>query len=274
MSSTGKKWIRLSPFRQCIVELMHLARKVPLVTAERRMNLAPLVQARVDAAIRPTWTVIFSKAFALVAARRPELRRAYMSYPWPHLYQHPGSIASIIVERNVDGEQVPVQFRIRNPESMALIQLNEAVQRAKLGPVSEIKEFRRMKLLGNLPFPLRRLLWRMGYHWSGGKRAHYFGTFALSSPASAGAGLTTILSPVACTLHYGLFDEGRLDVWLTFDHRVLDGAPVGRALADLEETLLSDLLVEIEEIGARRQTNHGQLLHMRPRLAASVEASA
>ena len=34
-------------------------------------------------------------------------------------------------------------------------------------------------------------------------------------------------------LHYGLFDAGgNLDVRLTFDHRVLDGAPMARALAD------------------------------------------
>jgi hypothetical protein len=124
------------------------------------------------------------------------------------------------------------------------------VLRTKSIPIEEFKELSQMRRIGKMPAPIRRLLWRMGFHWSGRKRAHYFGTFALSSPAAAGAGLSTIISPVTCTLHYGLFDESRcINMRLTFDHRVIDGAPVARALNDLEETLQMEIAPEIEQMG-------------------------
>ena len=56
-----------------------------------------------------------------------------------------------------------------------------------------------------------------------------------------------ILSPLTTTLHYGLFDsEDRLEVRLTFDHRVFDGAAAARALRDLESVLLEET---VEEVG-------------------------
>ena len=56
---------------------------------------------------------------------------------------------------------------------------------------------------------------------------------------------------MTCTLHYGLFDtDGGLDVRLTFDHRVLDGAPAARALADLEGVLLNEVLAEVRGMRA------------------------
>jgi hypothetical protein len=60
--------------------------------------------------------------------------------------------------------------------------------------------------------------------------------------------LTPILTS---TLHYGLFDDsGRLDVRLSWDHRVMDGATVARALADLETILNRDIVRELT--GLRR----------------------
>ena len=37
---------------------------------------------------RPSWCAIFTKAYAVVAARYPELRRAYLKFPFPRLYEH------------------------------------------------------------------------------------------------------------------------------------------------------------------------------------------
>jgi hypothetical protein len=61
--------------------------------------------------------------------------------------------------------------------------------------------------------------------------------------------LTTIVSPLTCTLHYGLFDDAnRLDMRITFDHRAIDGAPVARALTEMEEVLITDIHTEIEQL--------------------------
>jgi pyruvate/2-oxoglutarate dehydrogenase complex dihydrolipoamide acyltransferase (E2) component len=45
-----------------------------------------------------------------------------------------------------------------------------------------------------------------------------------------------------------LAPDGHLDVRLIFDHRVLDGAPVARALGDLQAILRDDIAEELRQI--------------------------
>ena len=46
-----------------------------------------------------------------------------------------------------------------------------------------------------------------------------------------------------------MFDSaGNLDVRLTFDHRVLDGATAARTLVELERVLLGPVLTELHTI--------------------------
>src|SRR5215470_8043968 len=96
--------IPLSRPRRLVCDLLHFASGVPTVPVQRRMKLAPVVTARHSAAVRPPWTAVFAKAFALVAAEFPELRRAYCKFPRPHLYQYPASVAAVTVERDYCGE--------------------------------------------------------------------------------------------------------------------------------------------------------------------------
>ena len=50
------------------------------------------------------------------------------------------------------------------------------------------------------------------------------------------------------SLHYNLFDEhDRLDMRVSWDHRVLDGATVARALVDMEAILNREILREVSE---------------------------
>src|SRR5438445_1735989 len=81
--------IPLSRPRRMVADLMHFAAGVPTVPVQRRMSLAPVVAARSACAERPSWTAIFTKAYALVAAEFPELRRAYVKFPWPQFYEYP-----------------------------------------------------------------------------------------------------------------------------------------------------------------------------------------
>lgn len=248
----GRQWLPLSPFRKNIIELMRLSRRIPLVTACRRMELAPLVEARRNRSSRICWTAIVTKAFALVAATRPELRRACLTYPWPHLHQSHRNIATITVEREVGGELVPLFYHVRRPEEIPLARLHERLQQARTLPLHEFPKFRRMQALGRMPWPLRGALWRLAFHFSGKSRSCYFGTFGVSSTAASGAGITRIISPLTCTLHYGLISpDGGLDMYLTIDHRVLDGAPAARALADLERVMLTVIREEIETAAPR-----------------------
>src|SRR5205085_12534444 len=98
--------IALSAPRRIICDLLAFAGAVPSVPVQRRMNVAGVAAARARVALasdRPGWCAIFTKAYAITALRFPELRRAYLPFPRPCLYEHPHSIASIAVERQYEG---------------------------------------------------------------------------------------------------------------------------------------------------------------------------
>lgn len=242
----------LSTPRRLIVDLMHVSRQVPSVPMERRLHLAPLVAARQAAEPRPSWCALFLKAYALVAARQPELRRAYIPFPRAHLYEHPVNIAAVAVERQVEGEAAVLFAHLRAPEEQSIRDLEAHLRRCKEDPLDSIGLFRRVLFVSRLPWPIRRLAWWLGLNLSGYRRARTLGTFGVSVTAGQGAGALHLISPLTTTLHYGVFEaDGTLPVRLTFDHRVLDGATVARALSDLERVLLGEILHEVRGLTAR-----------------------
>jgi hypothetical protein len=61
-----------------------------------------------------------------------------------------------------------------------------------------------------------------------------------------------LLSPLTTVLNYGTFEpDGSLDVRLTYDHRVFDGAIAARAIVELEEVLRGVILLELESLAAK-----------------------
>src|SRR5262245_25090503 len=177
----------LSLPRRLIGDMMHFAQQVPSVPVQRRMNIAPLLKARQQARTRPSWCALFTKAFAMVAEKRPQLRRAYVSFPWAHLYEHPVSVASIAVERRVGDEDAVLFAQIRDPEHHTPEQLDSFLKDCKDRPVESIGTFRRALRVSRFPRFLRRFLWWVGLNWSGYKRARNLGTFGVSVYSGLGA---------------------------------------------------------------------------------------
>jgi len=237
---------RLSPFRRLVTDLMCFSRQVPAATIERRMNLATLVAARQRCMPRPGWAVLFAKAFALVARSHPGLRCSYVTFPWARLYEHPYSIVALNVERQLPDEAVVVQCLIRRPDNRALTELEAIVRRYQAEPVGRLRWYRRAMAMSRAPWPLRSLLWWAALNIFGRRRCHNFGTFGLSSVAAQGAGLLQPIPLLTSMLHYGLFDAAaNLDMRLTWDHRVMDGATAARLLVELERTLHDEILGEL-----------------------------
>jgi hypothetical protein len=237
--------VPLSRPRRLIGDLMHFAAGVPTVPVQRRMNLAPLIAARLSHPARPSWTAIFTKALALVAAEYPELRRAYCKFPWPHLYEYPASVAAVTVEREYRGELAVLALRVKDPAARPVTEISQAIREATTAPVESIPAFRRMLSLSAWPRPVRRFVWWLGLN-VGRQRANYFGTFGVSVYSALGAESLHPLSPLTTTLNYGVFSpDGTVDVRLVYDHRVLDGATVARALARLEWVLNTTLAAEL-----------------------------
>src|ERR1700722_12483598 len=118
------RWVGLSVHRVMIADLMYFSRQLPTIPVQRHMHLGAVKEARSRLESRPSWVTIFAKAFDLVAADMPVLRRSYLKLPWAHLYEHPISIASIAVEKLDWG--VPEVFfaKLRRPDQHRLLALD------------------------------------------------------------------------------------------------------------------------------------------------------
>jgi hypothetical protein len=231
-------------------DLVDAGRGGSLVTLQRRMNLAKVIAARRAASPRPSWCAIFLKAYGFVASVRPELRQAYLPFPWPRLYQHPENLATIAVSRPVGEEEAVLFARIRSPEQQCLMELDDHLRRFREQPIESIARFRRCLRVSRLPRVLRRFVWWLGLHTSGSARARHFGTLAIGIGPAGGRLLQTV-SPLSVTLSYGSPAADRtVAVRLTFDARVLDGTTVAGALHDLEHVLHCELLSELRYLRA------------------------
>ncbi|MDW9376450.1 hypothetical protein GHK33_24685 [Sinorhizobium meliloti] len=244
--------LKLSASRRLVGDLMRFSMKVPRVSVQRRMNLGPLLEARTSLESRPSWTALFLKGYGLLAQETPELRRAYVKFPRPQLYEYPGSIASIAHEREHEGERIVLLTTIKNPERRPIAELGSLMQTARTSPVLEVKEFRRALKIARLPGPIRWLLMWLGLN-IGRQRARRFGTFQLSVYSGLGAESLNPLTPLTSLLNYGPIDnDGSVTVRIHYDHRVMDGANVARALERFERILNGEVTAELEGLASGR----------------------
>lgn len=240
------RYLPLSGPRRFIGDLVHFARRVPLVPVSRMMDVGSLVQPRLAHPVRPSWAVVMMKAFGLVAAEHAPLRRALLTFPHTRLYEHPSSTCALALERTLDGEDGIFVGLFRAPECQTLFALQQALECYKNEPLHLIGFFRQQIRVSMAPRALRRLLWWATLDISGEKRAKRFGTFGLTTYGSLGAEQLHPISPLTTTLTYGRIDSsGRVCVKLIYDHRVLDGAYIARRLNDIEAILHGPIRQEL-----------------------------
>jgi hypothetical protein len=221
------------------------------------MNLRELQEARRAQPDRPSWTVLFLKGYALLSREIPDFRRAYVKFPKPQLYEYPESVASIAHEREYDGERAVLLTTIRHPERRSLGELVTLIGQARSRPVLEVKEFRRALKIARAPLPIRWLLMWLGLN-IGQKRARYFGTFQLSVYSGLGAESLNPLTPLTTIFNYGpITEDGLVTVRIHYDHRVMDGANVARALERFEKILNGAVADEVRSLG-QIGTAHGE----------------
>lgn len=238
------RWIALSRPRAFMVDMLHFASQVPSVPVQRRMDVSPLQAARRSAG-GPSWPALFIKAFSLVADEMPVLKRSYVKFPWPHIVEYPGSVASIAIERTYNGEPAVFFGRIFNPSKRSVFDIHAIIREFVEAPLESIKPFRKALRFAGLP----RFLRRLGLWWGlnlARTRAGLMGTFGLSVYSSLGAESLHPISPLTVTLTYGVIgSDGQVTVRMIYDHRVLDGATVARSLECLERKLLGPVLEEL-----------------------------
>lgn len=237
--------IPLSLPRRWIGDLAAFSRNVPIVVVEKSLNVKALWEARRKVADPPGWCALVTRSFGLVSARQPELRRSYLGFPFPRLYEHPQSVAAIVVGRDFLGEPAVFLGLIQGPESIPLPDVQARVRQLKEGPVTDIGSYRRLIRTTKLPRPARRLLWWYGLCVSGKQKSTIFGTFSVNSVRTMGIRMMQFLSPITTSLYYDSPDgEGKMKIQMVFDHRVFDAATAGRALGELEKVLNDEMAGE------------------------------
>jgi hypothetical protein len=229
------------------------------------MRLDAVVEAR-DAVIeRPSWTAIFTKALATVSDEIPEFRRAYVKWPWAHLVEFDSTVATVAFERDYRGESAALFGRIKRPATLTLPELTKVLRDFSEQPIDEIKEFRRALQIAGLPRPLRRLAWWVGLNCAR-YRARRFGTFGVSVYSALGSESLHPIAPLTVVLNYGVIrPTGDVDVRIVYDHRVMDGTTVARALSQIEDVLNGPILFELRELD-----HHAVIDRAKPQPAAST----
>jgi hypothetical protein len=239
--------IRISPARRLVIDFMRLSRDIPLVSVERRMRLEPVVRARSKCAQRALWMSIFTKAYGTVSRNFPELRRAYVKLPWPHFYEYAKPVAMLPLGIEYCGEEGIFTIRIGNPGAMRLSDIDSRIRNAKAAPIEKVADFRRLQRISRLPLPVRYPLQWLGLNL-GRQRANFFGTFLIGGVSELGIESQHMLSPISNSLSYGVISpDGDVNVRMYWDHRVMDGAVVARALAQLERTLNGEIADELRQ---------------------------
>jgi len=245
-SATRLAITHLSRQRRLVCDVVSAARRVPFFPVERQIALHDVAAARAEAPERIGWAAIFIKAYAIVAREMPALRSWYVPGFWPRQATSPESVATVSINRRINGVDVLFWAHLPAPERQPLRELQAAIAHHATAAVDQV--FRRQHELARLPGWLRRAVLWWNLHTTSAKRPKRMGTFSLSTLASHAAFNRFHPSPLTTSLTYGpLDDAGRSLVTILADHRLLDGVPVAMALARLETVLQNEIAAELRQ---------------------------
>lgn len=251
----GKR-VKLSNGRRLVDDVIRMSKKMPMAALGGDYEAPLVAQFRRKSRPKISWNVLYMKAYAAVCARRPELRRSYVTFPWGHFYQHDYSVCLMTISREYQGEERLFFARFNAPDRESLGKLQEQYDLYRTAPIEEIKQFRHQIAFAKCPTILRRFAWWLLFNVWPQKRASHMGTFGMSFSGYKGAVGNQHLGPNTTIL--GVDPHPRRGVsrlLLTFDHRVIDGTPVCKTLQETNRVLNTAIREELAEmIGVHPET--------------------
>lgn len=246
MSEQNGRRISLSLQRRWVSDILYFGRQVPTITGERGIRVKPIIEARRNTPQPPSWSSIMAKAMGLASLQIPELRQSYMKFPWPHLYEAPYSVATVVVDREFQGEHAVFCAPLLHPERLPLKSIQQKFDAWKTDPIEKHGPLRRLVRTSKVPLLLRRAMWWGGLNVNGLFRARTFGTFAINCLAGMRGRITQMCFPLTSYLYYGVPDrDGKMLIQYGFDHRVFDGYTCARIMVTLEEILQGPITQEV-----------------------------
>jgi hypothetical protein len=242
------RYVRLSLSRLWIRDLVHFGSKARVVGGTTSLRVSDVAMSRRSRQPLISWNAILVKAIAITSQKWPQLKRAYIPFPWPHLYEHPHCVVSLVLEREWRGEHSVFFDQIHAPEHKSLREIDHELSVMKGSEVESVGGFRRLIRITRYPLPLRRLIWRIALYGSGRMKSRYFGTFSLNSLASRHLRTTQSTTLVSISFEYSATQlDGHMPVQIFFDHRVIDGVAGHRLCADLQSVLNHEIVAELNK---------------------------
>jgi pyruvate/2-oxoglutarate dehydrogenase complex dihydrolipoamide acyltransferase (E2) component len=187
------------------------------------------------------------------------LARTVAAEPHMHAYRHKDRQLimfadvdlSVMIERDVDGSQLPLPFIIRAANCKDFLEVDRQLKEAKSAPLYKEGPLSALEAqFFSLPRFLRKLVWHFAR-----RDAHLFrelaGTVGLTSMGMYANGRAVVvpITPMTLTLSIGgissqpvlvsggLREQESLQLNLSADHDIIDGAPLMRFAAVLKESL-------------------------------------
>lgn len=197
-----------------------------------------------------SFTAFMVATVARAAARHPEVH-AYRDW-LGRIVVHSYVDATTLIEVGADGAVFPLAYLIRDADIRDVADITEEIRTVKKNPTGTV-EGRRLTRLAPLGGRIPGLAWIIYQIMSRSTRMRAIsGTVAISSVGMFGGGpghgigFPTVLSlsvlvggrtkrPVADGDNVVVGEV--LDLTVTFDHNIVDGAPAARFVADLREML-------------------------------------
>jgi hypothetical protein len=152
----------------------------------------------------------------------------------------------VVIERTWGGESSLFMHQIISPETIQLSRLDAIIRSLRVDPLEASASFRRMIAVAKLPRFVRRLIWGYALRGSGRLHAIGFGTFSVNSIPVKRWELLQTLTPLTMSLTHGPLERsGHIRLWGAFDHRIFDGKPALRGLAELEKVINNEIVAEL-----------------------------
>lgn len=227
-------------------DVVHFGKKSHVVAGNWTINLAAVAAARKLRHPPIGWGAIWVKAIALASRKWPELRTAYLPFPWPRLYLHPYPVATMVVEREWNGRPAVFFDQIKHPDLFSLAEIDIVLRGLRRRPIETVGGFRRLIRISRMPWIVRRPLWSFALQWSGALRSAYFGTYSVHSFPVRRAHVMQSTTPISFSLIYGLLDpDGDVLIQLLMDHRIVDGLTSHRIILAIETAMKEDIVAEL-----------------------------
>jgi pyruvate/2-oxoglutarate dehydrogenase complex dihydrolipoamide acyltransferase (E2) component len=246
---------RLPSPRYSVLDLIHIVGKQSIPTylfCDVDMTWAESLRHQLkDAGQKVTITAILLKAIAIAQRAHPDTRTSLL--PFGKTVTFHDIVAGFTVERFI-GEQPAVFFgAIDNPDTKSVEEITSELKLYAESDMSEMEHLDRQHRFNSMPWWFRRLILWAGIRFPKVRLTFMGATFGLSSLGKWG--MTGLIPPCVSTSTFGIGSvepravvrEGKVEIRsmmtiiLNFDHRLIDGGPAARFMADVKRLLEGDL---------------------------------